>query len=114
MKRGREALAVVVEEENLVIGYGTALRDRRRKWTELMIVDVDRYSRRSAGLAAEVLLDGQRFEVGVAHVVVLELMNSIQGPLRADATNPGSRYVLKSLGFVHDQGNPNPCILTFE
>lgn len=114
MNEGTDTLVVVVEEAGVVVGYGTAKREAGEGRMKIEIVDVDRYSRRSAGLAEEIALEDSRFQVGVAHLVVLTLLENLDGPLWTDATNAESRYAFKSLGFIHDDSTTNPCILKHE
>lgn len=114
MEEGHSVWVVFVEGEGAILGYGIALKQISEGVTEVKIIDVDRHRRRSQGLYTELDLEGARFQVGVAHVLILELMTHLQGPVETDATSPASRYAFKSLGFVHDEGTSNPCILVFE
>jgi len=113
MEKGQAVLVVFVEENGEVVAYGFSVKEPGQLGTEVKIIDVAREARRSGGLYAEVELEGTIFQVGVAHVLVIELMESTEGPMMTDATNPRSRYVFKSLGFVHDDTTGNPCILRF-
>lgn len=113
MEEGHTVQVVLVEELDSVMGYGIALRETGEEKTEIKIIDVARGLRRWSGRFAEIELEGERFQVGAAHVLVLTLLENIKGPMETDATNPASRYVFKSLGFVHDDTTSNPCILKF-
>ena len=68
-------------------------------------------STRRAGLSKEIEIENLSFEIGVGHLIVLRLLESCRTPIWTDATNEESRYIFKSLGFVHDEGTTNPCIL---
>jgi hypothetical protein len=109
---GEELVVVLVWEEGEVIGYGIAATKRR--WSEVEIIDVDRFSRREAGLAGEVSIGTETFQIGVGHVVVKALSDNCRHPVRVDATHSSSRYVFKSLGFRHDGRSANPCLLELE
>jgi hypothetical protein len=99
---------VVVVEQNRVIGYGIAcLRDTG---SHIEIIDVDRFSRRSAGLELRITFGAAVFGVGVAHLVVDSLVSTVSRPCLVDATNTDSRYVFKSLGLI-PRGDGNPCLL---
>ena len=101
-------VAVVMEQER-VIGFGIACCGDAE--TNIEIIDVDDFSRRSAGLESKITLGGSQFGVGVGHVVVDSLISTLAPPFLVDATNTYSRYVFKSLGFVHREGKENPCLL---
>ena len=113
MKEGIAVTVVVVEKDGVLVGYGIAEKEMDDEATEFEFVDVDRWARRSRSFFKEIELEGNPFRIGVAHVLVLTLMDNIKGPMETDATNPASRYAFKSLGFVHDDSRPNPCILEF-
>ena len=78
---------------------------------EIEILDVDASSRRSSGLKADLTIEKETFLVGVAHLLVIATLRAFQGELKVDATDPPSRYVFKSLGFVAQPGESNPCLL---
>jgi len=113
MKEGTSVTVVVVEKDGVLVGYGVAEKEMDEETTEVEIIDVDRWARRSRRFFREIELEGNQFQVGVAHVVVLALMENTKRPVRTDATNPASRYAFKSLGFIHDETTSNPCILRF-
>jgi len=112
IRNGEKVTMALVCEEGSLIGYGIAVT--RDAETEIEIIDVDYYSRREADLKKTVQFGGQSFDVGVGHVVVLALMKACPRPFKVDATTPHSRYVFKSLGFLHDDRSGNPCILRME
>lgn len=107
--RSRSLRVVSVLEADRVIGYGIA--HQRKAGSSIGIIDVDYSSQRSAGLGAEVECGDTRFSVGVGHVVVATLLPMLKPPVLVDATNPPSRYIFKSLGFVTRRGQTNPCLL---
>ena len=112
IKEGEEITVALVREEGLLIGYGIAVSMNAQ--CKIEIVDVDQYSRREAGLEDTFQLDNQSFHVGVGHVVVNALLEVCHRPIHVDATNSRSRYIFKSLGFVHDDRSTNPCMLIIE
>jgi hypothetical protein len=99
IRYGEKITMALVCEDGLLIGYGIAVT--RDAESEIEIIDVDCYSRRKADLKETVQFGGQSFAVGVGHVLVLALMQACPRPVKVDATTPHSRYVFKSLGFVH-------------
>jgi hypothetical protein len=112
IRDGEKMTMVLVREDGFLIGYGIAVT--RETESEIEIIDVDYYSRRKAGLKETVLVGTKSFDVGVGHVLVMALMGVCPRPVGVDATTPDSRYVFKSLGFIHDSGTSNPCILRME
>jgi hypothetical protein len=111
--RNRENIIMAfVFEQGLLIGYGIAVK--RDNECEIEIIDVDYYSRREANLKKTLQLNEQNFDVGIGHVVVLALIQACSRPIKVDATTTHSRYLFKSLGFVHDAQSANPYILRME
>ena len=106
---GRTPLVVAVLEGDRVIGFGTGLRFPDK--SEIPVIDVEIYSRRSAGLKVGVTVAEREFSVGVGHVVVATLLEALKRPVFVDATNEDSRYIFRSLGFVHRSRTKNPCLL---
>ena len=109
---GEDVTVVLVREDDLLIGYGIAGASDRGCKVE--IIDVDYCSRREYGLADDLKLSGQHFQIGVGHVIVRALMETCPRPMHVDATNSSSRYIFKSLGFIHDEDCTNPCILRMD
>jgi len=107
--RGENVLVAVVIEDDRVIGYGIATQGNAG--SEIEIIDVDKFSRRSAGLEHILALDGRKFGVGVGHVVVDLLADALSKPVFVDASSPESRYIFKSLGFTRRPEERNPCLL---
>ena len=112
MQSGEDIAVALVCENELVIGYGIAKRTSDATF-DIEIIDVETASRRSNGLEAELKIEGQKFTVGIGHVIVLKLLESLQGKLKTDATHDSSRYIFKSLGFV-SVSKYNPCLLGFQ
>ena len=109
MENAEDLTVALVWEEDLLVGYGIATIKNGE--CEIEIIDVDFYSRREAGLARTLQISGQSFQVGVGHLVVHALLQECPRPIHVDATHSSSRYIFKSLGFVHDELSSNPCIL---
>lgn len=109
---GGEAVAVFISEESKVIAFGTASKNDQE--TEIEVIEVEINSSRRAGLSKEIEIENLQFTIGVAHLVLLKLLEYCRSSIWSDATNESSRYVFKSLGFVPDEGNANPCILRKE
>lgn len=110
MIAGERLLVAVVLEEPRVIGFAIAAQGPNNE-TVVEIIDVDRSSRRLSGLRLSLRVNEWAFTVGVAHLLVDLLASHIEGVVKVDATNPPSRYVFKSLGFVSRPGEVNPCLL---
>jgi len=109
MEKGENIIIALVKEENFLIGYGIASSENGK--CKIEIIDVDYYSRRETGLSYKVKISGQSFQVGIGHIVVIALLQKCPRPIRVDATHDSSRYIFKSIGFVHDDRSINPCIL---
>ncbi len=106
---GDDAVAVFIKEEDRVIAFGIANKEAHE--TEIDVIEVEINSTRRAGLSKKTEIEHLSSEIGVGHLVVLRLLESCRAPIWTDATNEESRYICKSLGFVHDEGTANPCIL---
>jgi hypothetical protein len=109
MSSGEPVILAVVKQNSQVIGYGVALNNKNR--TEIEVIDVDIQFRRSNKFCELVVIDGEEFSVGVAHLIVLKFLSSCSYPFQVDSTHSSSRYIFKSLGFKHDDAASNPCIL---
>jgi hypothetical protein len=109
LEDGYSSLAVFIKEKDKVIAFGIANEEGHE--TEIQVIEVEINSSRRAGLSKKIEINNLRFEIGVGHLIVLRLLESCKVPLWTDATNEESRYIFKSLGFVHDEGTSNPCIL---
>jgi hypothetical protein len=106
---GDDAVAVFIKEEDRVIAFGIANKEAHE--TEIDVIEVEINSTRKAGLSKKIEIENFSFVIGVSHLVVLRLLESCRVPIWTDAKNEDSRYICKSLGFVHDEGTANPCIL---
>lgn len=95
-----------------LLGYAIASKEDG-KTTFIEILDVDVCSRRSAGLLLETKIERQKFQIGIGQVLIKGILDHCHGPYETDATNPESRYIFKSLGFLHDDSESNPCILKY-
>lgn len=85
-----------------MVGY--AIAKKYDDHTEIETLDVDRYSRRSAGgFGHRYSAEGKTFEVGVGHVAAKAIIESCRGMIRTNAANAASQYVFESLGFVFEQ-----------
>ncbi len=106
---GEDLTIACVREDDLVIAY--AIASKKEDFTEVEILDVDLYSRRSTDFSATHGLVGEEFQVGAGHVALMALLKACDRPLCVDATNSSSRYIFKCFGFRQKQGQSNPCIL---
>ena len=98
-KGGQYTIALVCEED-LLIAYGIA--ERREAMSIILIIDVEKFSRRSADFKEAVEISGENFEVGVGHVLALALIRACPKPIKVDADNSESQYIFYSLGFHYD------------
>ncbi|MHB0958768.1 MAG: hypothetical protein ACYC0X_15515 [Pirellulaceae bacterium] len=106
---GEHLTIASVREDDMVIAYGIATR--KEDVTEVDILDVDLYSRRSSGLSVTHHFSGEEFQIGVGHVALMALLEVCERPLTVDATHSSSRYIFKCFGFRQKEGQLNPCIL---
>jgi hypothetical protein len=109
---GEDLLVAIVIEGDRVVAYGIAARLQAE--CEIEIIDVDRSSSRSAGLQVQLEIGEETFGVGIGHVVVDQLVSALRGRILVDATGESSRYIFKSLGFVHRPATTNPCLLQLD
>lgn len=109
---GEDLTIASVREDDMVIAYGIAIR--KESVTEVEILDVDLYSRRSSGLSVTHQFSGEEFHIGVGHVALKALLEVCERPLTVDATQSSSRYVFKCFGFRQKEGQSNPCILVLD
>jgi hypothetical protein len=107
---GEKLFVPLALKDGQVVGYAiTALIPDGSG--EIEILEVAESSRRESGLKVDLIVQNETFSVGVAHVLVVELLRTFHGEVRVDATNSPSRYVFKSLGFAELPGETNPCLL---
>ena len=86
----------------------------RKSGIEIMTIDVESASRRSADVKSTITITDETFEIGIGHVLVLALIDACRASvLRTNATNPQSRYIFKSLGFT-SADEDNSCLLQLE
>jgi hypothetical protein len=109
---GENVVLAIVAEEGRVIGFG--IGEQRDGDSEIEIIDVDQSSRRSNGVQRTLTIGDHEFGVGVGHVIVDLLMTALTKPVDVDATGDDSRYIFKSLGFQHREGESNPCLLDLQ
>ena len=108
---GADIRLAVVTKGDRVVGFGLAeIMNDSDAW-EVRIINVDEHWRRKSGVELPVVIAGQHFSVGIAHVIVNALLPSLPRPVFADATSPGSRYAFKAFGFVHRGDTSNPCLV---
>lgn len=105
IQNGEDLTVALVWEDDLLIGYGIAVSKNGE--TEIEIIDVDTYSRRSAGLVKTIQLSGESFQIGVGHVIVNALLKFCFRPIKVDINNQSSEYIFKSFGFVYDSEAQN-------
>jgi len=99
---------IVCKESVIAFGFGEVPFNNE---TDIRTIDVETQFRRSIGWKSTVQIEGQSFDVGVGHVLVLGLIDSIKSTdAVTEALNPQSRYIFKSLGFV-STWEKNSCLL---
>ena len=108
---GEELVASAVLEGDRLIAYGIAVTSSDE--TQIEIIDVDTYSRRSAGLQRVLTIGGIPFGVGVAHIVADALVGQLHAPIAVDATSDESRFVFRALGFTRRPKTANPCLYEY-
>lgn len=102
---------VVQTSEIIAFGFGEV---PSKNIVEIMTIDVATASRRSAGVKSSIKINGESFEIGIAHVLVLALIESIDAEIiHTNATTAPARYIFKSLGFVSTDED-NSCLLRLE
>ena len=113
LRNGENVTIATVLQDGKVIAYGFAEVPTKRG-VEIMTVEVTVESRRSAGVKSTITIDGEPFEIGIGHVLVLGLMRAIEAEtLHTNATTATARYVFKSLGFVSTDED-NSCLLELD
>jgi hypothetical protein len=99
---------VLLAGEVVAFGFGEVPSENA---VEIITIDVGRASRRSADVKSTIKINDQSFEIGIGHVLVLGLTDSIKADaLHTNATSPQARYIFKSLGFVSSD-EENECLL---
>jgi hypothetical protein len=111
LRGGEDIVIATVLNDGRVIGFGIAeIQGEDGSW-EIKIISVDESARRKRGIETTLTIADQQFTVGVAHVLVSQLLQVLPRPIFADATSPGSRYVFKAFGFEHRTDTNNPCLI---
>jgi hypothetical protein len=111
--KGEKVTIVTVLQSGEVIAFGIG-EVPTNDGVEIMTVDVASASRRSAGVKSTTTIDGESFEIGIGHVLVLGLIESIDAEIvHTNATTAPARYIFKSLGFVSTDED-NSCLLRLE
>ncbi len=110
LSKKKDLLISLVMEEGRIIGFAIALLKKDGS-AIIKILDVDADSRRSSGVAVDLQIEETQFSIGVGHLAIQILTSHLRGTITVDATSSASRFLFKSLGFVHVEGDPNPCHL---
>lgn len=111
--KGEKVTIVTVVKAGEVIAFGLA-EVPTKHGVEIMTIDVAQGSRRSAGLKSTIEINEETFEIGIGHVLVLGLIESINAAaVHTNATTAPARYIFKSLGFVSTD-EENSCLLRLE
>lgn len=110
--RGEGVTVVTIRRNGNVVAFGLAEVPEGDS-VSIECIDVGMKSRRGNRVSSTVQIEQQTFEVGISHVLVACLLNTIDSPrIHTDATTASSRYIFKSLGF-HSYSDSNPCLLEF-
>ncbi len=113
LHNGEAVTIVTVQRDGDVIAFGFG-EVPSKDGVEIMTIDVEPASRRSGGVKSTININNETFEVGIGHVLVLWLIESINAnALHSNATSPQARYIFKSLGFVSTDEN-NSCLLRLQ
>jgi hypothetical protein len=112
LRRGNDLRIVALLSGTRVVGFGVAEiePDLDGAW-EIKIISVDEGARRKQVIETTPTIADQQFTVGVAHVIVNQLLLALSRPVFADATSAGSRYAFKAFGFEPRAGTMNPCLI---
>ncbi len=113
LHNGEAVTIVIVQKDGDVIAFGLG-EVPSKHGVEIMTTDVEEASRRSAGVKSSIDISNEPFEIGIGHVLVLGLIESIDASvLHTNATSPQARYIFKSLGFVSSDED-NSCLLRLQ
>ena len=111
--KGEKVTIVTVIKAGEVIAFGLA-EVPTKHGVEIMTIDVAQGARRSAGVKSTIEINEDGFGIGVGHVLVLGLIESINADaVHTNATTAPARYLFKSLGFVSTDKD-NSCLLRLE
>lgn len=109
---GEDVTVVFVRRAGEIVAIGMAEVPESGS-VKVETIDVESKSRRSNGLKHSIEIEGQVFDIGIAHALVLMLVDTLRATrIHTDATNKMSRYVFKSLGFS-PYTDKNSCLLEF-
>ncbi len=112
IERGENVTVVVVRRNSDIIAFGMAEAPNSGS-VMIEAIDVELKSRRSHGVKSSIEIESQIFDIGIAHVLVLKLVEALRSTrIHTDATNHKSRYVFKSLGFS-SYSDENSCLLEY-
>lgn len=112
IERGENVTVVVVRRNGDIVAFGMAEPPNSGS-VKIETIDVESKSRRSGGVKRAIEIEGQKFDIGIAHVLVLKLVEALRPTrIHTDATNHMSRYVFKSLGFS-SYSDDNSCLLEY-
>lgn len=112
IKNGENVTVVVVRRNGEIVAFGIAEVPQFGS-VKIETIDVELKSRRSNGFKHSIDIEGQHFDIGISHVLVLVLVEALRPTrIHTDATNNKSRYVFKSLGFS-SCSDVNPCLLEY-
>jgi len=110
LRNGEQVTIVTVLQAGEVVAFGFA-EVPSKDGVEIMTIDVAMASRRLAGMKSTTTTEGEPFEIGIGHVLVLGLSESIDAEfVHTNATTAPARYIFKSLGFVPTDED-NSCLL---
>jgi hypothetical protein len=110
---GEHVTISVVRRSSRVVAFGIAEVPKNDS-VSIELINVAFDSRRKAGVSELLQLEGQEFNIGIGHVLVLHLINELDSKrICTDATTSPSRYIFKSLGF-RPYSEDNPCLLHFQ
>lgn len=110
LRNNEKVTVATVLQDGKVIAYGFG-EVPTKHGVEIMTIDVSVESRRSAGVKSTVTINGEPFEIGIGHVLVLGLIEAIETEtIHTNATTAAARYIFKSLGFVPTDED-NSCLL---
>jgi hypothetical protein len=113
LRQGEDVTVATVLQAGEVVAFGFA-EVPSRDGVEIMTIDVATDARRSASEKSTIEISGESFEIGIGHVLVLALIESVDAEsLMTNATTSPARYLFKSLGFLSTD-EENSCLLRLE
>ena len=113
LRQGEEVTIATVLKAGEVVAFGFA-EVPSEDGVEIMTIDVAIESRRSSGEKATIEINGESFEIGIGHVLVLALIESLGADaVTTNATTSSARYLFTSLGLISTD-EENSCLLRRE